>query len=137
MNVGNIRIHQWFITTHPEIFYHYIQYGDENTFDPIALNCSVDNYENIKDTYVKLTSLAVYNTNCLTKIPPKRSKLSLASAKEVAVNAIIGIPTLKKYKASISFEGNFLTSPFLQTQFPLIYKPADNGLTSSVNFDHK
>ena len=63
MDVGNIRIHQWVITTHPYTFSCYIKYNDEKTFDNIALNCAVDNLQNMKDSYGKLTALVLYNTN--------------------------------------------------------------------------
>ena len=59
MNVVNIKIHKWVITTHPDIVYCYIQYDDENPFDTIQLNCAVDYYENMKDTHGKLTALVV------------------------------------------------------------------------------
>ena len=62
-NVENIKIHQWFITTHPYIVFRYIQYNNENTFEPKQLNCAVEDYENVKDTYGKLIPLVVYNPN--------------------------------------------------------------------------
>ena len=62
MDVGNIRIHQWVITTHPKIVSHYIQYNYENPFDTIQLNYAVEDYEKMKYTYGKLTALVVYNT---------------------------------------------------------------------------
>ena len=34
-NVGNIRLHQWIITTNPDIVDSYIQFNDEKPFDPI------------------------------------------------------------------------------------------------------
>ena len=137
MHVENIRIQKWVITTHPKIVSFYIQYDDENPFDPIALNCAVEDYKNMKDTYGKLTALVVYNTNYFHTNSTKRLQIEFGLSKEVAANKIIGIPKLKQWKASISFEGNFLTAPLLQTQFTLIYKPDNTGLPSSVSFDYK
>ena len=51
MNVGNLKIHQWVITKHPEMVSRYIQCNDEKPFDTIALNCAVEGCENIKDAY--------------------------------------------------------------------------------------
>ena len=42
MNVGNIKIHQWIITTNPEILESYIQFDEENPFDTIRLNFALD-----------------------------------------------------------------------------------------------
>ena len=42
MNVGNIKIHQWIITTNPEILESYIQFDEENRFDTIRLNFALD-----------------------------------------------------------------------------------------------
>ena len=39
MNVDNIALHQWIITTKPDIFHNYIQFDDEHPFDPITLIC--------------------------------------------------------------------------------------------------
>ena len=137
MNVGNLKIHQCFITTHPEIFSRYIQYDDENPFDTIQINYAVEDYENMKDTYGKLTSLVVYNTNYFHKNSTKIIQIGFGLSKKVAVVSIVDIPKLKQWKYSISFDGNFLTSLLLQTQFYLIYKPSNNGLPSSTAFDYK
>ena len=47
MNVGNIKIHQWIITTNTGIVERYIQFDGDNTYDPICLNCVLDNQKNI------------------------------------------------------------------------------------------
>ena len=43
--------------------YRYIQYDDKNNFLPIKLNCTVEDYEKMKDTFGNLTALLVYKTN--------------------------------------------------------------------------
>ena len=63
MNVGNLKIHQWVITTEPKIVYPYIQYEYENPFEPIQLSFVVEDHEKSKYTYRKLTALVLYNTN--------------------------------------------------------------------------
>ena len=42
MNVGNPKLHQWIITTNPDIVESYIQFDYENHFDPIHLKCTLD-----------------------------------------------------------------------------------------------
>ena len=137
MNVGNLRIHLWVITTHQEIVSHYIQYNDKKPFEPIELNYEVEDYETMKDTYGKLTALVVYLNNYFHTNFTKIFQIEFGLGKEFKVNAIIVIPTLKQRKSSISSDGNFLTSPLLQIQFPLIYKPANTGRPSSVDFEYK
>ena len=68
----------------------------------------------MKDTYGNLTALMVYITNHFHPNSTKIIQFEFGLGKEVIVNAIIGIPTLKQWKASIGFEGNFITSPLLQ-----------------------
>ena len=137
MNVRNLKIHQWVITTHPEIFSSFIQYKKENLFDPITLNCEVEDYKKIKVTCGKLTDIIVHNKNYFHQNSTKIIKIEFGLGKEVAVNAIFDIPTLKERKASIIFGSNFLSSALLQTQFPLIYKPTNTGLPSSAAFKYK
>ena len=63
----------------------------------------------MKDTYGKLTALVVYKTNYFYTNSTERVQIGFGPGKEVAVNAIIDIPTLKRWKASIIFEGGYLT----------------------------
>ena len=89
----------------------------------------------MKNTYEKLTALVVSNTNYFQPNATKIIQIEFGLGKEVSVNAIISIPTLKQWKSIISSEGNFIASPLLQTQFPIIYKPTNTGIPSSVAFD--
>ena len=75
----------------------------------------------MKNDFGKLTALVAYSTNDFHPNSTNRVQIEFGLGKEVAVNAIIGIPTLKQWKASIIFEVNFLTSPPLITQFTPIY----------------
>ena len=91
----------------------------------------------MKDTYGRLTSLVVYNTNYFHPNSTNIAKIEFFLEKKVAFNEIIGIPTLKQQKDSIIFEGNFITSPLLQTQFTIIYKPSNTGIPSRYAFEYK
>ena len=41
MNVGNIILHQWSITTNPDSVERCIQFDDDDPFDSICLNCAL------------------------------------------------------------------------------------------------
>ena len=75
----------------------------QKNIDTTQLNCAVEDYEKINDTYGKLTSLVVYNPNYFYPSYTKRIQIEFGLGKEVAVSAIIGIPTFKKWKSSINF----------------------------------
>ena len=88
----------------------------------------------MKDASGKLTVLFLYTTNYFHTNPTEKVQIEFVPGKEIAVNIIIDIPTRKQWKCSIRLEGNFLTSPLLQTKFPLIFKPTNTGLSSSIAF---
>ena len=46
MNVGNIILHQWSITTNPDSAERCIQFDDDDPFDPIRLNCALGEKKN-------------------------------------------------------------------------------------------
>ena len=115
MNVVNLKIHQWVITIHPEIVSCYIQYDNEIPFDLIQLNFAVEDYEYMKDTYGKIKVLLVHSINYFHPNSTKGNQIGFVLGREVAFNAIIGMPTVKQWKDSIIFEGDFLISPLLQT----------------------
>ena len=137
INVVNINIHQWVITIHPEIVSCYIQYDNEIPFDLIQLNFAVEDYEYMKDTYGKIKVLLVHSINYFHPNSTKGNQIGFVLGREVAFNAIIGMPTVKQWKDSIIFEGNFINSPVIQTQCPLICKSANTGIPSSASFEYK
>ena len=119
MNVGYIKTHQWVITTHQEILSRDIQYDNEKPFETIQVNCAVEDDENMEYTYRKITSLVVYNTIHFHPNSTKRIQIEFGLGKEGSANTIISMIPLKQWKASISFEVNFLTSPFFKHNFLL------------------
>ena len=58
MNVGNLRLHQRIITNNTDIVESYIQFYDENHFDPIRLNLALDEEKN--NVKGKITSMVKY-----------------------------------------------------------------------------
>ena len=75
----------------------------------------------MKYTYGTITALVVYNTNYYHPNSTKKIQIEFGPTKEFAVNTILGIPTPQKWKASISFEGNFLPHPLFKHTF-LLFK---------------
>ena len=92
MNFGNLKLYQCIITTNTDSVESYIKVYDENYFDPICLNCALDEEKNnLKGTLISLvTYIKHYKDDKKTPI-----LLYFALDKYVAVNAIIGKPTLK------------------------------------------
>ena len=39
MNTGNLKVHQWIMSTHPELVAEYLQYDDDNPFEPFTFEC--------------------------------------------------------------------------------------------------
>ena len=57
LNIGNLDVHKWVITTYPYIVKHYIQFDDKDKFEPLGLNFAVN------DVNVgKLTAIVIYYT---------------------------------------------------------------------------
>ena len=86
MNVGNLKLHQWIITTNPDILESSIKFDDENPFDPIRLNCALDKERNkLKGL---LTSLVTYIT-CYNDSNKNPILISFGLNKYVSVNSIM------------------------------------------------
>ena len=132
MNTGNLLMHEWIMTTNPGIVCSYEKFDDENPFEPLSLACAVS-IEDITATYGQLTSVVTYHTQYRDKNGVS-IKLAFGLGAEVAVNAIIGLPTLRKWKASIDIGNNNFISSLLDLFFPLFYEGADSGLPSTVAF---
>ena len=129
MNVGNLRLHQWVITNHPIVVEKYLQFDDDCPFEPLQLNCAIDeeSKRRVESTYGKLTAIVVYKTR-YSDATGKQVTLEFGLGEGVAVNAIIGKPTLKAWKANLDFDRNFLTAKELQRDFPLDYTEANTGM---------
>ena len=134
MSVGNLKIHQWVIYKHPKIVSHYIQYDNENPLDTLKLNCAVDNYKNMKDTYGNITDLVVYKINYFHPNSTKRIQIKFGFCKEVAVKSINYIPTLKQWKNSISSGVIVLPHPFFKHNIFLFINLLTLGSLSAPHF---
>ena len=53
---------EWIMTTYPEIVAEYIQYDDNNPFEPIQLSCAVQDLNTVQAEHGKLTVIVHYWT---------------------------------------------------------------------------
>lgn len=135
MNAGNLRVHQWIITTYPDIVEEYIQYDDANPFQPIMLECAVEDAKRMmEDTGGKLTAIVRYKTRYVDS-EGQPVTLAFGLGKDVAVNAVVGIPTLKHWGCAISFIDNTLQCLHIKKSFPLCYGTANKGLPAHIKFN--
>ena len=132
MNTGNLLLHQYIITKHPHTVAEYIQYDDNEPFEPIHLECAVENSEAIEKERGKLTAVVRYHTP-YTEEDGKPVLLSFGLGAGVAVRSIIGKPTLQKWKCVLDFANNKLMAPGLGRQFQLTYEEARQGLPQGVD----
>ena len=93
MNTGNLLVYQWIMTKCPYIVCNYEQYDDENPFDPLSLSCAVT-MDDVSATYSKLTAVVTYHTQ-YTDTDGTPLTLSFGLGASVAVNVIVGLPTIK------------------------------------------
>ena len=134
MNVVNLKLHQYIIITNPYIVESYFKLHDENPFDPIRLNCALDEEKN--NLKVGLTSLVTYIT-CYKDSNQKSILFSFGLGKYVSVNAIIEKRTLKKWIANIDFDEYFLVSKKLNTKSALKYRINNSVMPLYVKFNSK
>ena len=82
------------ITTNPDIANSYIRFDGEKHFDPICLNCALG--EENKNLKGKLTFLVTLKTR-YKDVNKKSVLLSFGLGKYIAVNSIIGKPSLNNW----------------------------------------
>ena len=80
----------------------------------------------------KLTVIVRYHLNY--KQGDKHSLLSFGLGEGVAVNSIIGIPTLRQWGGVFDFSLNSFTAKSLATRFSLQYEATAQGLPDHISF---
>ena len=133
MNTGNLLLHQYIMTTYPETVAEYIQYNDKEPFEPIRLECAVQDLERVENEQGKLTAIVRYLTP-YTDTENKPILISFGLGSGVAVRSILGKPTLKAWQCVIDFGSNKLIAPTLQRRFNLEYEEAQYGLPDGIEF---
>ena len=91
MNTGNLLVYQWLMTKYRDIFHRYEQFDDNNPFEPIMLEDTL-NVDSAKEFEAdRLTSTVTYNT-CYTDSNGKPGRSTFGPGATVSVNAIVGLP---------------------------------------------
>ena len=99
----------------------YIEYNDINPFQLLQFQAAIQDFGATHAETAKLTALAQYFTP-YRYLDGSPALLSFGLGKEVDVQAIIGIPTLKQWGSSIILDDNQLHCRNLKEAFPLIYE---------------
>ena len=134
MNTGNLLVHQWLITKYPEIVVSYEEHDDANPFCPITLECAVDvSSPNARNLLDKLTAVVTYKTG-YTDDAGEKVHVSFGLGAGDGPNAIIGIPTFKKWKIVLDISSNMMVAKSLNKQFSVEYANAVHGLPPSIQF---
>ena len=137
MSTGNLQVHEWIMTTYPEIVAEYIQYNDDKPFEPIQLSCAVQDLDTVQAEHGKLTAIVRYWTRYKIGDTDKHMLLSFGLGAGVAVNTIIGLPTLRQWGSNIDLVSHMLTAPALQIRFKMQYEPTQLGIPKGITFDRK
>ena len=132
MNTGNLTVHKWLMSKYPHLVAEYIQFDDSRPFEPLKLHCAVEDLVATESLHGKLTSIVRYWIRYSTK--GKQELLSFGLGDSVAVNSLIGIPTIKAWKSLLDFNTNTLIARSINTQFPLIYESTKHGLPPGIIF---
>ena len=80
----------------------------------------------------ELTALVRYHLRYQLKGRPVVISFGLGA--DVAVNSIIGLPTLRQWGGLLDFCSNKFVAPAINTGFPLLYEPTKQGLPPSITF---
>ena len=141
MNTGNLLVHQWIMTAHPELVVDFIMYNDSNPFQPVQLLCALKNEDSTEnhtqaeiDIANSLCAIVRYRTPFFYTDTDKACILSFGLGKNVTVNSILGLPQLKLWKADILFQKNLLIAHNIDQQFSLEFSETSSGLPPGVTF---
>ena len=95
----------------------------------------MNDFKNVENNAGNLITIVTYYTR-YTSINKLPIFLSFELGNEIAVNAIIGKPTVREWKCCVDFNNDTFTSEELMLQFDMEYKVADSGLPKNVIFDN-
>ena len=135
MNTGNLKMHQYIMTEHPELVINYSRYDDRNPFLPIELQCALTEENNDATTNEanKLTAVVTYRTPYTDK-SNEPITLSFGLGENVSVRTIIGLPTLKAWQGVIDFVQNKFVSHTIGKRFDLMFEETQQGLPAGIKF---
>lgn len=134
MSTGNLQIHHYLITKFPDCVHSYEEYNDANPFTPIALEGITTDVRDVEEFEKgRLTALVTYKTCYLINNIPQTLSFGLGSS--IAVNGLIGLPQLRKWKIVMDFDSNIAFSKNMKLSWTMEYVDAARGLPPQVDFD--
>ena len=134
MNTGNLALHQWVITNHPDIVDSYEECNDANPFHPLMLDCAVPTADSKESLDGKLTAVVTYFASYKLK-DGSPALLKFGLGKDIKVNAIVGLPMWRSWQLILDLYHNKYISPTLGLWFPLLFDDAASGLPSHISWD--
>ena len=121
------------MTNHPTIVVEYTQYSDTNSFQPLELQCAVNNLVKTESIHSKLITIVRYWIKY--KQGDARAVLSFGLGEDVIVNSIISIPTLRQWSGIFDFRENNAVTRSMYKTFPLHSDPIKQGLPQNISFE--
>ena len=104
-------------------------------YQPITLDCAIPTSEAKKDNG-KLSAVVIYKT-CYINRNGSRMLLSFGLWKVIRVNAIIGLPTFRKWKLVLDIDDGQVTSKSVGAYFDWCFQYAASGFPEGVSFDKR
>ena len=109
----------------------------ESNNEPIQLSCAVQDLNTVQAEHGNLTAIVHYWNQYKVGDSERHMILSFGLGAGVAVNTIIGLPTLRQWGGSIDLGLNRLTAPALKIKFQLHYEPTKLEIPIGVEFERK
>ena len=124
LNTGLLSYHQSLKKIRPELIHSYEEFNGTNPFDPIKLCGALkDTSDYSTATHGILSAVIRYKTPFV--INGKKITISYALGKDVAVNSILGIPTITELQLEYKFSPcAHVTSSVLERVFKVEYNEA-------------
>ena len=132
MNTGNLTVHKWLMTTYLELVAEYIQFDNQHPFEPLQLHCAVEDLAVMESIHGNLKAIVLYWL--WYGMTGKKVLLSFGLGDSIAVNSIVGVPTIKSWKTVLDFTSDTLLVKGLNTEFLLVYEATKHGLPPGVEF---
>lgn len=120
------------MTEYPHIVAEYIQFDDVCWFDPLPLQlyCAINDLVQTKSMYGKTTVIKQYWI--CNKHDCKQAVFYFRLGSSIAINSIIGIPTIKVWKSVFDFTSDKLVTNVINTCFPFVFESTKNEISSGI-----
>ena len=133
MNTGNLLLHQWIITNHPDIVESYEEYNDAKPFVPLRLDVAIPTNDADNNLDNQLTAVVTYKTR-YRMADGTNATLSFGLGKDIQVNAIVGLPQIKTWKILLDLDDNKCFAKLFNIWLPIEYDDAATGMPPNVQF---